>query len=252
MSEDTDAHLRDPKRSVWVCPPPVSRERRTSFQGVPESVPSQHGRVRTWFPNLRVRGPGSCGFPARVTGVRAVSFSRTNAYREQWTTQERHDLQSETMSKERRKKIEELFGARICDFYALQEKCACISECEHGRMHINAEYGVVELIPIPNSPYCEIVATGFLNPAMPLIRYNTHDLAIAGKGTCPCGRALPVVESIQGRFEDSLTRQIVDSVEVVEAFPIAAESRSHRKITVFCFSNSHSEIRNVPVSSCRA
>jgi phenylacetate-CoA ligase len=42
--------------------------------------------------------------------------------------------------------------------------------------------------------------TGFRNLAMPLIRYDTGDLAEAVAGPCPCGRTLPAFGEIAGRF----------------------------------------------------
>jgi len=48
----------------------------------------------------------------------------------------------------------------------------------------------------------EIVATGFINPVMPLIRYATGDYGVLGKGPCLCGRAGDTLERIEGRMDD--------------------------------------------------
>jgi len=37
---------------------------------------------------------------------------------------------------------------------------------------------------------------------MPLIRYRIGDLAVLSSSSCPCGRGLPVLESLQGRDND--------------------------------------------------
>jgi phenylacetate-CoA ligase len=42
--------------------------------------------------------------------------------------------------------------------------------------------------------------TAFRNPAMPLIRYDTGDLAQAVDGPCACGRTLPSFGEIAGRY----------------------------------------------------
>jgi phenylacetate-CoA ligase len=50
-----------------------------------------------------------------------------------------------------------------------------------------------------------IVLTDLRGRAMPLIRYDTGDLAIAGGGECPCGRSLPLIQSMEGRARASVT-----------------------------------------------
>ncbi|MEZ5138966.1 MAG: hypothetical protein R2711_09450 [Acidimicrobiales bacterium] len=77
---------------------------------------------------------------------------------------------------------------------------AYVSQCPEGSLHISPEYGVIELVE--GDVGSEIVATGLINRAMPLVRYRTGDLARAGEGPCPCGRALPVLADLQGRADD--------------------------------------------------
>jgi phenylacetate-CoA ligase len=49
----------------------------------------------------------------------------------------------------------------------------------------------------------EVVATGFANRAMPLLRYRTGDVATLRKRVgCPCGRSRPIIEELDGRIED--------------------------------------------------
>src|SRR5207245_8807816 len=68
------------------------------------------------------------------------------------------------------------------------------------------EYGITEFVANGSgetSGLCEIVATGFTNLAMPLLRYRTGDYArIVQDAACSCGRAFPVVEEILGRRDD--------------------------------------------------
>jgi phenylacetate-CoA ligase len=112
--------------------------------------------------------------------------------------------QSETFLPGQRERIEKIWGHPVRDLYGLQEKCASMSECEHGSLHVHSEFGYVELVPVPGSMFSEIVATGFYNDAMPLLRYNTGDLAVADARPCPCGRALPVIQRLEGRMDDFL------------------------------------------------
>jgi len=48
------------------------------------------------------------------------------------------------------------------------------------------------------------VVTDLRGRTMPLLRYDTGDLAIAATGPCSCGRRLPLVGSIEGRRRASV------------------------------------------------
>jgi phenylacetate-CoA ligase len=45
--------------------------------------------------------------------------------------------------------------------------------------------------------------TGFYNYAMPFIRYELGDIALAGAAPCGCGRALPVITRVEGRTRNA-------------------------------------------------
>ncbi len=108
---------------------------------------------------------------------------------------------SETLDEVKRKTIAEAFECPVFDFYGSAERVCYIHMCERGSYHVIPEYGVTELIPAapPNEDCCQVVATGFWNLAMPLIRYNLRDLVKVSQRTCSCGRAFPVVDKIMGR-----------------------------------------------------
>ena len=91
------------------------------------------------------------------------------------------------------------------DWYGQAERVAAIGTCEHGHYHLLSDYSHVELLPAGDGR-CEIVGTGFNNRAMPLIRYRTGDhVWPAPPGLrCPCGRAFPLVEAIDGRRDDAI------------------------------------------------
>jgi phenylacetate-CoA ligase len=114
---------------------------------------------------------------------------------------------SETLFPETRALIEAAFRCRVYDHYGGAEMAALITQCERSRYHVNPEFGIVEILdegrPVPPGETGEIVATGFINPAMPLIRYATGDLASFSEDTdCACGRAFPIVDRIEGRMDD--------------------------------------------------
>lgn len=110
---------------------------------------------------------------------------------------------AETLLPHQREVMERAFQAKVADQYGASEHCGNISQCEHGRYHVDMELGVVEFLPIPGLPsnVRRIICTGLRNPVMPLIRYDIGDIATLAEGRCPCGRESQIVERIDGRIE---------------------------------------------------
>jgi phenylacetate-CoA ligase len=113
---------------------------------------------------------------------------------------------SETLLPSVRAVIERAFGCRVFDHYGSAEMVALITQCEAGTYHIVPEFGFVEVLDagrqVQPGETGEIVATGFINPVMPLLRYATGDHAVMGRGSCSCGRAGQTIERIEGRLDD--------------------------------------------------
>jgi phenylacetate-CoA ligase len=119
-------------------------------------------------------------------------------------------VSGDTLQPGMRKAIEEFFQCRCHDHYGQAEGICWIFECERGKLHIIPEFGIMEILR-PDGTACvpgeagEIVATGLLNDAMPLIRYRTGDSAAwAIDQHCSCGRSTPIVECLEGRVDDYL------------------------------------------------
>jgi len=116
---------------------------------------------------------------------------------------------SETVRSGQRALTEEVLGCRIQDHYGTTEGSALVMQCEKSRYHVIPEYGIIELIgedgePVEAGSAGEMVVTGFINPAMPLIRYRTGDVAVRGSSECPCGRNYEVLDRIEGRIQEYL------------------------------------------------
>ena len=58
-----------------------------------------------------------------------------------------------------------------------------------------------------------LVVTPFFNFAMPLIRYDTGDIAVAA-AACPCGRCLPKLSRIVGRAEIATRLAAAESISM--------------------------------------
>lgn len=113
---------------------------------------------------------------------------------------------SETLLEFHRKSIEEATGAPIADRYGHAELAVSALQCPAGSYHVDTEFCAVEIDPHEeNEDWVrgEVIATGFANRVMPLLRYRTGDVAtLLKREICACGRARPRLEAIDGRIED--------------------------------------------------
>lgn len=109
-----------------------------------------------------------------------------------------------------RRSIEQFFRCRCFNSYSQCEGVSMAMECAHGRMHVVPMVGIIEILRADGSPCSrgevgEIVATGLLNDAMPLIRYRSGDYAAwSMEQTCPCGNPNPMITHLEGRVDDYL------------------------------------------------
>jgi phenylacetate-CoA ligase len=98
-----------------------------------------------------------------------------------------------------REKIETAFQTRVFDSYGMTEYCGAIQQCAHGQMHLIPEFGFLEILDEHNQPVRGgeegyFAWTGFLNRAMPLIRYRIGDRGRwQADERCACGLAFPLV-----------------------------------------------------------
>ena len=140
---------------------------------------------------------------------------------------------SETLAPSVRALFTRAFSAPVFDYYGSAEMVAFISQCEQGSYHVNPEYGVVELVgpdgPVAPGEVGQVIATGFINTVMPLVRYRMGDLAALSERGCACGRHFPVIETIQGRLDDVVTtpdgRRIGRLDPIFKAVESIAEAR---------------------------
>jgi phenylacetate-CoA ligase len=108
-----------------------------------------------------------------------------------------------------RRLIGQVLRSPVFDSYGHMERTIAISECPAGDLHVNPEYGVLEIDT--EARRCEgdtlkgvAVGTGLHCFAMPLLRYETGDVIVydARPGRCSCGRAMPRILRVEGRLND--------------------------------------------------
>jgi phenylacetate-CoA ligase len=106
--------------------------------------------------------------------------------------------------------IEQAFGCPVWERFGSAETGVIVHPCqEASSWHIPATVIFVELVRDDGTPagpgeMGHVLVTTLRNPAMPLIRYRTGDLAVRRDERCTCGRTLPMLERVIGRAPDLL------------------------------------------------
>jgi phenylacetate-CoA ligase len=114
----------------------------------------------------------------------------------------------EAFPKTARAKLKRIFNCNIVSLYSNMENGMLALECvENKEFHINYASYFIELLkmdsddPVIVGEPGRIVVTDLFNYAMPLIRYDTGDIAIWKNGP-ECGWRSPVFQSIEGQKVD--------------------------------------------------
>lgn len=117
---------------------------------------------------------------------------------------------SEILGDATRDLVREVLGVPLTDSYSNQEAGLLASQCpDCGHYHVQAESVLLEILDRDGSPCSpgetgRVVITDLHNFAMPLLRYETGDLAEVGE-PCSGGRGLPTLRRILGRVRNMLT-----------------------------------------------
>ena len=108
-----------------------------------------------------------------------------------------------------RDRIKRAFAAKLADTYAAAE-CPFIAHgCEHGWLHLNSDWVVLEPIDADGSPTAPgeeshtALLTNLANRVQPILRYRLDDKIMTLPGPCPCGSALPAIR-VRGRTAEPL------------------------------------------------
>ncbi len=110
----------------------------------------------------------------------------------------------EVVRPEHRRAAREAFGARIVDRYSSEEVGWMAFQCpRHDHYHALSATTLVEVVDDDDRPVApgeegRVLVTSMHSYAMPIIRYDIGDRAVAGE-PCDCGIRLPVIKEILGR-----------------------------------------------------
>ena len=211
----------DPARLLGASQPTSNLPRQPDGSRFPDGVTL---RLPSWLNVGHLFHTGACIAIGHTTPVaqqvdwlereRPAYLIALGAYVEAlaWQSRARPDFLhgiyaiSQTMTPAMRALAERELGAPVGMLYGLNELGIVAARChECGRYHVNAEYCHLEIVDEEGRP-CRagergrIVVTSLADTAMPLLRYDTDDLADAVDGPCPCGRTLPAFGEVHGRY----------------------------------------------------
>ena len=183
------------------------------------AMPTWEFELRQWLRRSYQFDPFRAGeeaFPGwlkawnRIRPAVALGYASTLARFAEWVTRtgaSAHQVRgsfttAETLLPGQRAAIEAAFGGRVYDLYGSSEIQNIAAECPQGRMHLNADYVVVETEERAEraSP---LLLTSLQARAMPFIRYRNEDQGRLLPGSCPCGNNFPLMALEIARLSDN-------------------------------------------------
>ncbi len=132
---------------------------------------------------------------------------------------------AEWLSPANRERISTAFRCPVRDTYAASEFMGIAFDCDRGRLHLNADWLVLEPVdasfrPVPpgRASYTTLL-TNLANRVQPIVRYDLGDSVTEIPGPCPCGSPLPPIQ-VEGRRDEILNLRS-SSGEAVPLLPMA-------------------------------
>jgi phenylacetate-CoA ligase len=128
-----------------------------------------------------------------------------------------------------RRVIEQQFGCPVTNRYGCEEVSLIACECErHDGLHVNADAIYLEVLRCDGTPATAgeagmVVVTDLTNRAMPILRYQVGDMAVASDRACPCGRGLPLLDRVEGRVADYVVTprgELISGISLTENFAV--------------------------------
>jgi phenylacetate-coenzyme A ligase PaaK-like adenylate-forming protein len=152
--------------------------------------------------------------------------------REVWTG-------GETLTPAMRQCIERGLACTVRNSYGASEFLPIAWECASGRLHVNADWVILESVDEQHRPMpagqvgATTLLTNLANHVQPLIRYDLGDRIRFDVDPCPCGSALPTVD-VQGRCDDTIVlRGAAD--RAVHLLPLALTTVLEEQASLYDF-----------------
>jgi phenylacetate-CoA ligase len=170
----------------------------SAFDMSDQTMQDYASKLRAFKPDLLIGFPSALTLFAeflksrRVTGIRPKSILASG----------------EKIFDHQKQILEEVFESRVFEGYGTNEFGNIAHECEERKgLHMFTDLFFLEILhetgrPVEPGETGEIVVTDLTNLYMPFLRYRTGDMAVLSERPCPCGRAFPLIERIEGRRFD--------------------------------------------------
>ena len=130
-------------------------------------------------------------------------------------------VHSEQTTKETREMLSKALNVKVLDEYSSEELTRIALECPYHTYHLEEDACYIEVVD-PNTKqkldYGQegvVVGTNLLNLSTPIIRYYQGDIVTINEPIkCKCGNNCRVMESVKGRYMDSI---ITENKELIPA-----------------------------------
>lgn len=179
----------------WRRNVPGRELRFSTYHISPESAPAYIDRLNHFNPRW------IHGFSSAIANLATCIIEQGLAVTApiQWVS-----LGGENVTNLQMDTIRSAFGVQPIQHYGLAEGAANFSTCVDGRLHVDEDFAGVEFVPEGHG-VTRVLGTTFANSARVLLRYDTGDLAtLAGTTQCACGFGGRVVESLDGRGDETI------------------------------------------------
>ena len=116
---------------------------------------------------------------------------------------------SAPISEVQKKLVKDAFGAPILNQYGSCEVASIAQSCPADcGLHVNVDHIYLEYVdgdnhPVPHGEYGRALLTNLVDTVFPMIRYENGDRGRWLAKSCPCGRTLPLIDSVKGRESES-------------------------------------------------
>ena len=167
--------------------------------------------LNAWQPEVLVAYASMLGILAEEQLARRLHIRPTFVY-----------AASEVLSSQTRNRVKEAWGKEPFNQYVATETASIAAEHQEcRRMHFFDDLVISEVVdeqyrPVPAGEYgAKILVTTLFSRTQPLIRYELNDSVRVSTEPDNCGLPFAVLDSIQGRVEDSLTLPAVSGGEVL-------------------------------------
>ena len=116
---------------------------------------------------------------------------------------------SEKLTPEMRLVICEAFHTKVYEEYSCVENAFFACDNEFGQLLVSPDCGLIEIVDeecqaLQDGEFGEVLATTFLRPSQPMIRYRIGDIAAYSDEQPKCERGMPVLREVFGRVEETI------------------------------------------------